>query len=356
MEKKYRIGVIGLGMGLNMFAANDRDYIPMEVTHICGVPEQKEMMNNLQSKYSLKHCTYDYMDIVNDPEIDVVGVFSPDALHFEQCKALIEAGKHIICTKPLMVSLKEVQDTVKLVDKMGTKFLVGQTMRYESQFIALKTMFDAGDLGNVFMADSQYVHDMSPVFKMTPWRGEMPQDLIYGGLCHPMDALRWFFGDIEEVHAFGAESDRLRGPISGKPYGDMSNYIVNLKFKNGVIARCFGAYGIVHPPLPEMSITLFGEKGSATSEFNDYLGGKVKVVLDKFEMKNEFVSNYAPEKAGTFGHERAVVRYLEHFSECLINDTDPQPDVREGAKAIAACSAAYESMKTGKVVKVFNEF
>lgn len=355
MAKQFKMGVIGLGMGINMLPVNKREDIPIAVTQIAGVPAQKAMMDGLKSQYALERCTDNYLEMIEDPSIDIIGVFTPDPLHFEQCVAALEAGKHVVCTKPMVVSLEQAKETVRLVDKKGVKFLVGQTMRYEPQFAALRTMYDTGDLGDVFMGDAHYVHDMRPVIAATPWRGEMPQDMIYGGLAHPIDAMRWFFGDVEEVHALGCQTDFLVAP-SGKKYGDMSNYMVNLKFKSGVIARCFGAYGLVHPPMPMMGISLYGTKGSAVAEFSDFLGGKVKATFDKYEIKSQFESLYPPETEGAFGHGRTSLRYLEHFGKCLLSDTEPQPSVREGAKTVSTCSAAYESMKTGQIVKVYNEF
>lgn len=355
MAKTYRMGVIGLGMGINMLPVNTRADIPIEVTHICGVSSQKDVMAGLKQKYALKNCTDDYLQLIEDPQVDIIGVFSPDPLHYEHAKAALEAGKHVICTKPMVVSLEQSKELVRLVDKTGVKFMVGQTMRYEAQFAAIRKMYDDGELGDLFLGEAHYVHDMRDLFIATPWRGDMPQDLIYGGLSHPVDALRWFFGDVEEVHAIGQETELLKSR-SGKPYGDFSNYLVNLKFKNGVVARAMGLYGIVHPPMPMMGVSLYGTKGSAVAEFSDFLGGKVKAVFDKYEIKSAFESNYPPETEGAFGHGRTAIRYLENFGRCLIQDFEPQPSVREGAKTIATCSAAYESMKTGKIVKVFNEF
>ena len=355
MNGNYKLGVIGLGMGINMIPVNNRHDIPIEVTQICGTESQMAYMEDLKQKNGLTRICTDFMDIVNDDSIDIVGVFSPDPLHFEHCKAALLAGKHVICTKPMMTSLEQAQEISELVKKTGVKFMVGQTMRYEAQFAAIRRMFDDGDLGNVFMGEAHYLHDMRELFHLTPWRGDMPQDLIYGGLSHPVDAMRWFFGDVEEVHALGCDPNMLFSK-AGKPYGDMCNYFVNLKFKNGIIARCMGGYGLVEPPQPMMGVSLYGTKGSATAEFSDFLGGKVKAVYDKFEIKSQFESNYPPETEGAFGHGRTALRYLEHFGECLTQDKTPVPDVTEGAKTVATCAAAYESMKTGKIVKVYNEF
>ncbi len=354
MSKTYTMGVIGLGMGINMLPVNKRDDVPINVTQICDLNEAA--LKETQSKYALEHCTTDFMEMVEDPRLDIIGVFSPDALHFEHCAAALNAGKHVLCTKPMVVSLQESKEIVRLVKERCVKFMVGQTMRYEPQFAALRELFDSGNLGDVFMGEAHYIHDMRPVYAATPWRINMPQDMTYGGLSHPIDALRWFFGDVDEVHAIGCKAAMLKSPKTGKLYEDYSNFMVNLKFKSGLIARAFGAYGVIEPPQPMMGVSLFGTSGSSTAEFSDFLGGKVTTVLDHFENKTPVEDLYPPETEGSFGHGRTALRYLTDFGNALVNDTLPQPSVFEGAKTIAACSAAYESIVTGKVVKVFNEF
>ena len=356
MGKTYTMGVIGLGMGINMLPVNQRSDIPIMVTQIAGVPAQRPAMEALEKQYALTRTTDDYMEMIEDDSVDIIGVFSPDPLHYEHCKAALQRGKHVLCTKPMMVSVEESKEIVDLVDESKVKFMVGQTMRYEPQFAALRQMFDDNELGAVFMGEAHYIHDMRPVYAMTPWRIDMPQDMIYGGLSHPVDALRWFFGDVDEVHAVGCKTDILKCPRTGKQYDDYSNYMVNLKFKNGRIARALGAYGVVEPPHPMMGVSLYGEKGSACAEFADFLGGKVRAVFDKYEIKSPLEAVYRPETEGAFGHGRTALRYLVDFAAALENDTEPQPSVREGAKTVAACSAAYESIQSGKPVKVFNEF
>ena len=355
MLKTYKMGIIGVGMGVNMLPVNGHDDIPIEVTSICG-GHNTQILAKLKNEYGLETASTDYMELVADSRLDIIGVFSPDALHYEHCKAALLAGKHVLCTKPMVVSLEEAKELVRLVDDTGLKFMVGQTMRYEPQFAYLRKLYDDGDFGNVFMGEAHYIHDIRPVYKATPWRIEMPQDVTYGGLSHPIDALRWFFGDVEEVYAVGCKTDILKSPVTGKAYEDYSNYMVNIKFKNGRIARALGAYGVVEPPQPMMGISLYGTIGTGAAEFADFLGGKVTVVLDKLEDKEPVSKLFPPETEGAFGHGRTSLRLLADFADALENDATPQPSVREGAKTVAACHAAYESVITGKVIKAFNEF
>ena len=105
-----------------------------------------------------------------------------------------------------------------------------------------------------------------------------------------------------------------------------------------------------------MSIGIYGTKGSAIGEFTDKAGRKVKFVFDKFEYKNESEILYPPELEGAYGHGATIIRYLRYFENYLKEDITPVPDAVEGAKSIAVCSAVWESKKSGKPMKVFNEF
>ena len=85
----------------------------------------------------------------------------------------------------------------------------------------------------------------------------MPQDLLLGGACHPIDALRWFMGDVEEVHCYG-----LRGGVA-VDYPQQDNFVINLRFASGKIGRVAAFCGVVHPPTLLMNgLGLYGTLGS----------------------------------------------------------------------------------------------
>ncbi|MBI3987500.1 MAG: Gfo/Idh/MocA family oxidoreductase, partial [Lentisphaerae bacterium] len=264
--------------------------------------------------------------------------------------AALEAGKHVVCTKPMVTRLEDARRLVGLVRRTKRKFLVGQTMRFDRQFQVARKLLNDGDLGELLAVESYYLHDMRPVYEFTPWRLSVPQDLMFGGCVHSIDVIRAFAGDIESVHA-----NAVKGIT--KDYPKQDNFYLNLKFKSGVIGRVSGLYGIVHPPQPMMQFALYGTKGSLQAEFTDNEPGQVRVVLDKLAAKKPMVSIFEAERdTSAYGHGRTVVRYMRHFQECLDKDREPSPGVLDGAKSVAVGVAAWESVRTGKVIKAFNAF
>ena len=106
-----------------------------------------------------------------------------------------------------------------------------------------------------------------------------------------------------------------------------------------------------------MQFGLYGTKGSLQAEFTDNEPGQLRVVLDKLAGQKPLVSMFEPERdTSAYGHGATVIRYMRHFQECLDRDLEPSPGVLDGAKSVAAGVAAWESIRTGQTVRVFNEW
>jgi predicted dehydrogenase len=251
----------------------------------------------------------------------------------------------------MVTSLEDALEIVKLTDKTGLKFLVGETCRFYTSHIAVKKMYDDGDLGDLIFGEAHYVHDLREIIPLTPWRIEVPQDFMYGGCCHPVDALVWFFGGAEEVQAYGVKS----GVNPTYPLED--TYLINIKFEGGKLARVLGAYGIVEPPMPMMGLNIYGTNGTAVADFHDFAPTHTRVVYDKIETKPVFKMDIPADMKGAYGQGDAVRRYMVNFEDCITKNTPSAIDAREGTKTIAILSAAWESIRSGgKPVKVLRDF
>jgi len=347
-----RLGIIGMGpsnMASTFTMLKDVEDLRYRVQAICT--RRREVLDACLKQFDVPHGTTDFQELVGRDDVDVVCVFSPDHLHAEHCIAALEVGKHVVCTKPMVTSLEDAKALVALVRKTEAKFLVGQTMRFDQQFQTAKELFDHGDLGDPIALESYYVHDIRPVFDITPWRLTAPQDFMFGGCVHSIDAIRAFGGDIDTVHAVAVKGNLTAG------YPIEDNFFINLKFKSGVIGRVSGLYGIVHPPTPMMQFGIYGTKGSLQAEFTDNEPGEIRVVLDRLAGHKPMVSVFEPERdLSAYGHGATVIRYMRHFQQCLDEDMEPSPSVLDGAKSVAAGVAAWESIKTGQTIRACNEF
>lgn len=347
-----RLGVIGMGpsnMASTLGLLGDEADLRYRITAVCGLPE--EAIARSAQEFGVPFWTTDYRALVARDDVDVVAVFSPDALHAEHCVAALEAGKHVVCTKPMVTRLDDAQRLAALVRRTGLKFLVGQTMRFDRQFLEAKRLFDQGELGELIALESHYVHDMRPVFGLTPWRLTMPQDFMFGGCVHCIDVMRAFAGDVRRVHAFARKGNLT------PDYPLADNFFLNLEFASGVIGRVSGLYGVVHPPLPMMQVGIYGTKGSLQAEFTDNEPGEIRVILDRTAGHRPTVTRFEAERdRSAYGHGATVIRYMRHFQECLDRDLEPSPSVVDGAKSVAVGAAAWESIRDGAVTEVHQAF
>jgi predicted dehydrogenase len=346
-----RLGVIGMGpnnMASTFTLLKDVPDLRYKITAICGLPE--EVIKQCAENFSVPFWTTDFRELVARDDVDVVCVFSPDHLHAEHCIGALEHGKHVVCTKPMVTKLDDAKKLVNLVSEKKVKFLVGQTMRFDRQFLNAKRLYDDGNLGSLIALEGFYLHDMRPVYEFTPWRKTVPQDLMFGGCVHSIDVIRAFGGDIETVHAVANKGGLTELPIQ-------DNFFLNLQFKSGVIGRVSGLYGIVHPPTPMMQFNIYGTKGSLQSEFTDNEPGQLKVVFDDLFGHKTYQAGFEAERdTSAYGHGATVIRYMRHFQDCLDNNLQPSPSVVDGAKSVAVGVAAWESIHTGQPVKVYNDF
>lgn len=342
-----RLGVIGMGrtnMASTLTLLPGVPDLRFRITAACAgrAPE----IEATARQFGIPFWTHDYRALVAREDVDVVCVYSPDHLHAEHCAAALEHGKHVVCTKPMVTKVEDARRLDALVRARGLKFLVGQTMRFDRQFLAAKKLFDDGDLGSPIALESHYVHDLRAVYEATPWRRTAPQDLMFGGCVHSIDVIRAFGGDVESVHAFG----NAGGLTPGYPTED--NFFLNLRFASGAIGRVSGLYGVVHPPIPMMQFGVYGTRGSLQSEFTDNQPGELRVVLDRLGVACPMVMRFEPERdLSAYGHGATVIRYMRHFQDCLDRDTEPSPGVLDGAKSVAVGVAARESLRTAAAVR-----
>jgi len=346
MRKELGIGVIGLGMGRDLLYVNRDPATRFEVRGVCGKDPAKA--ERLAKAHGIGFSTGDYRELLRREDLQVIAVFSPDHLHGEHCLAALQAGKHVLVTKPMVTRLGEAIEITRQAEARGLKLLVGETCRWYTSFLALRRLLDDGDLGDVIFAEAHYVHQIKDYFGLTPWRLEVPQDFMYGGVCHPLDSLVWLLGDVDEVHCCAN-----RGGLSAYPQED--NFLLTLKFRSGVMARVLGAYGIVQPPWPMMGLTVFGTRGTATATFEDFKPSQLRVVFEKLGRHEPAVIDYPADLEGAYGQGEAVRRYMGHLEDCIVGDKRPAEDGREATKTIAALDAAWKSVKTGLPQKVMPE-
>lgn len=102
---------------------------------------------------------YVFADMLKQEDIDVVHICTPNFLHYSQAKSVMEAEKHVICEKPLAISLQEAEDLVKIAKITGLVNAVHFNLRYYPMVRQMKVMREKGELGEVYSIMGSYLQD-----------------------------------------------------------------------------------------------------------------------------------------------------------------------------------------------------
>ncbi|MBI3947054.1 MAG: Gfo/Idh/MocA family oxidoreductase [Armatimonadetes bacterium] len=333
--KTYEFGIVGWGFA---GMAHARAIANNPRTHLKAVcTRDPQRLRQAAAEYGVSHTTSDYAQLLA-ARPDVVVVCTPDHLHTAYAVAALEAGLNVLCEKPLVTDLGEARRLVSLVRETGKTFMTGQCARYFVRSALARAMVDQGDLGRLFFAEADYLHDAEEF--MRDWRIDpvAPQNMILGGGCHPVDLLRWLVGNVAEAHAF---ANKLAFSETNPIEHDC--VLMSLKFESGAIGKVLVTVGCKRPY--SLGISLYGDRGTLVDE---------RLFLARIPGLHDFM----PVPVGHHSHdENPIFEYqLAHLVECLDDGRQPAADVVEGTRTVATCLAAVESVKTGKVVRVYNEF
>ena len=334
--EKLVVGVIGLGMGaLHLKGAIEYG---AEIALICDTnPEQLAKIGD-ENNIPEERRTTNYLDIVNNKEINAVIIATPDQQHREQVEACLNAGKHIMCEKPLALTREELVAMVSAVNAHPEcKFMIGQICRFTPAFIQAKKYIDEGKVGELYFVESEYAHDYQHMFDHDPknWRSDPIRNGVVGGGCHAVDLLRWLVGE-DPCEVYGMGTHKLLPAVS---YDDAN--VALLKFPGNVMGKVFVSTGCKRNYT--MRTCIYGTKGTLIFD-------NTSPTMQVFFTDEEGNGGHEPETVEVQVNNHNANAEFKAFADCLVNDTEIETPIIEGAKTVEACLAIIESSKTGKIV------
>lgn len=343
----YRLGILGLGEGRSTISAalaSDK----WELRKICDVKE--ELCRQRSKEFDFYAYTTDYQVMLNDPELDVIAIYTPDHLHAEHVKLALQHGKHVVCTKPFIDDLSKAKELLQLSAETGRKVFIGQSSRFFEPMKRQRVDYEAGLIGELITIEGYY-HADHRWFLEKGWSLQQSFKWLYGGLSHPTDFIRWYLPNIEEVMGYGMLSSN--GAKGGLKNPDTMHFI--FRSTDGKVARVSGAYtGPVQPVMrdSEMSCILRCTEGCSQADYMDLRyavttrTGEEQIITWEHKLKHYFRFEGKSHHAGEYQN------YLDYFADCLDSNKTAYPDVKEGIGTIALLQAMDRSLQTGKPVKV----
>ncbi len=300
--------------------------------------------------------THDYDALLARADVDIVAIYTPDSEHAEHIIRAFDAGKDVICTKPLVNSLDAAKRVLSAGRRTGRKLFVGQSCRFFEPFQRQRLALERGDFGGldaIELADAHYIHRMDWYYRKSPWAAS-ETDWIYLGLSHPIDLLRWYLGPIREVHAYAARS--ALGADFRIKSSDM--YLINIVAQGGRLGRALGHYGCHELPTARncIELMLYCRGGTSLAQYHDmkYIHtGEGADELTEITEDHLYAGRHYYFNSEVHGmHYGEFANYADYFALALIEGRDYSPGLVEGVETLCIMEAARRSARSGQPVLV----
>ncbi len=364
LNDKLKIGVIGCGTVANI--GHLPVYHKSSLIDIRAVSDPLEThLKHVKERYKVPKAYQNAEDLLDDPEIDAVSICSPHWAHCEQAIRAAKNGKHILCEKPIGISLEEVNKVIRAVENNGVVFQTATQKRFDLGFQFIKEKIIERDIGDIFHASVYWYHAM-PDLGLNPssdliqeaglWR--MTNERSGGGDLldhgpHYFDLFRWWFGEVDSVSA------QIRRINKSRVNEDHS--MVLLSFKNSDVTAIFerseAFFGEV---FGEEQGRVHGTNGTYMFDVpSEYL--RKPMTIRKLTRKTKTsklleIETKFPKNRWEGAYAREVRSFINQASGRYNEDVGfPEewiPTVHDGKAGLEIVLAAYESQRNQCTIKL----
>lgn len=348
-ERKLKVGAIGIG---GIFNAHIGGWTASEHAELVAATDvNAEVLKKFGKEHNITKLYADAADLIADKDIDIVDICTPSSYHAPLAIAALQAGKHVICEKPLATRTDEIEQMIAARDKSGKLLMTAQHMRFDAKNQAVKKEIDAGVLGDVYHGRAWYLRrDQLPVRP-----GFIYKKNAGGGPCidigvHVLDLSLWLMGNPKPVSVTGVSRKMLAGqPGAYSSWGgtrvpqdmDVEDFAAGfIRFENGASLSLEVSW-LLHHPTTEEHVWLYGTKGGlvlpeATFHHTD----------NERQHQYDVALKYLPNA------------HRPHNFECMefaraIAEGGPSPVPAEQSLQVQSIlNGIYESQETGKEVRL----
>ena len=282
--------------------------------------------------------------MMREIDIDVVVVLTESGHHARHVKELAPYGKHIVVEKPMALTMDDADDMIRACERARIKLFVVKQNRFNVPVMKLREALERDRFGKLVLGTVR-VRWCRPqsYYDQDAWRGTWALDggVLTNQASHHVDLLEWMMGEVDSVVAM---STTALAHIEAE-----DTAVVILHFRNGALG-CIEATTAVRPKDLEGSISILGEKGAV--EIGGFAVNEMKVwnFVEPEPEDDQVMAKYSvnPPNVYGFGHQA----YYKHVVDCIVNQKRHMVDGLEGRKSLELINAIYESIETGREVKL----
>ncbi len=362
---KLQIGIIGCG------GIAESKHLPSlalfpdkcEIVAFCDIIIERAREKAAQYGTAGAKVYTDYRELLKDESIDVVHVLTPNVAHCPITVAAFEAGKHVMCEKPMAATTEDAQKMLDAWKKSGKKFTIGYQNRFRPDSRTLKRACDEGALGDIYFAKAHAIRR-----KAVPTWGVFPNKALQGGGplidigTHALDLTLWMMDNYEPESVTGSVFQKLKDNPDGNVFGpwDPETYEVEdsafgfIKMKNGATIFLEASWALNVSQSREAATTLCGTMGGAElipkglgTNFDLRMNSTRygRLVDEDVTLKTDGVAFFDGS-----GDGEPQVLECEQWLNAVLNDGEPLVKPEQAFTVTRILDAIYRSAATGKEV------
>lgn len=354
-----KVAIVGYGLSAKVF------HIPLVLAlpddfKLHGIVQRSPKPDDDASKDHPGTKAYRSFDeAIADKEVDVIVITTIPEVHFDMCKAALEAGKNVVVEKPFVPTRREADELVKITEKTGKKLAVYQNRRWDSDFTTLKDVLSQNILGDLAEFETHFDRHR-PEPPAQNWKAvDAPgHGSIYDLGTHLIDQVYSLFGLPKRVTAFIGNQRRS---VSG---GAADSHTVLLHYDHLLVTV---KAGVVSPERNQLRYWVRGTKGSFKKFHLDPQEDQLKVIPAGAELPRGFgveeeshaavVTEWKDGKAEprtwpTVSPPPTYVEYYRVFAKALKGEGKVPVSAEEASDVLAIIEAAITSSKEGRSVEL----
>jgi len=345
--KPLGVGIIGCGVAGGLHA-NSYDTVAQQgkVKLVAACDVNENAAKTMATEYKMDAHYTDWRDLIKRKDINAVSICLPHYLHADVTVAAARAGKHVLCEKPMAITLKDCDRMIKAAKEANVKLMIAESVLFLPAFMKAKELVAEGMIGEVYFARAyEGVNEIPRTSVPEHWH-DTP-DKAGGGVLMDMAVhfnalLRWILGEVEHVRA--CWTDKLVVKVENKAE---DNAIMLAKFKNGAMAEIVVSNTLISPAFNRLE--LYGTEGTI---FEDHsLEKPVKVFSTKPGPKSFDWCEPEVEHEPYPGYYVISFRNeVQHFVDCILEDKKPKMSGEDGKAAVEMVHMGYMAEKTGKII------
>ncbi|SRR6266545_485787 len=340
MPERLRVAVVGSGVGVSHIDAYKSLPELYDLVAICDIDRDKAQQ--LADKYAIPRVTMDIVDLCRMDDLDAIDLCTPPHLHFAQIQQVLAAGKHAICEKPLVGSLKAVDELIVVEAQSGRRVMPIFQYRFGHGLQKLKFLIEAGLAGRAYLSTVETAWRRRADYYAVPWRGKWATELggtLLSHATHAHDMLCYVVGPIRRVFA------RAITRVNLIEVEDCAS--VALEMADGSLASLAATLGSA----TEITRHRFCFSGlTAESNTRPYSnsGDPWVFIGDTPELDAQIVAalgQFAPLPEGFAGQ-------FHRFYDALQTGTELPVTLADARASLELVTAMYDSAQTGKDVEL----